>query len=133
MGYAFDPMENRWKTIRAALILAIVWALWHIPGFYLAGASVMYVVVFSINFLAWRLLIVWIYKNTGKTLFAVSLFHATGNITLSGLPLPGVSIGGGLSGVIAIAVASAVAALAVILLWDPELNRFRFGKVEEVN
>jgi hypothetical protein len=128
MGYAFDPMEDRWKTIKATLILAILWAAWHIPAFYLAGATVTYVAVFSINFIFWRVLIVWIYKNTGKTLLAASLFHAMGNITLSGLPLPSIGHGDGVSGAIAISVASAIAALGVLFLWGPELNKFRWSR-----
>jgi membrane protease YdiL (CAAX protease family) len=37
MGYAFERMENRWNTLNASLILGIIWAIWHLPLYILAG------------------------------------------------------------------------------------------------
>jgi len=33
MGYAFEPMQTRAGALRAALVLGVVWALWHVPFF----------------------------------------------------------------------------------------------------
>ncbi|HZD59242.1 MAG TPA: CPBP family glutamic-type intramembrane protease, partial [Anaerolineae bacterium] len=30
MGYAIDPMQDRWSALTASLILGLVWAIWHV-------------------------------------------------------------------------------------------------------
>jgi len=56
MGYLFDPLEERWKTVNATLILGIIWIIWHIPAYYLLGQYNTQIVVFSVFMMGWRFL-----------------------------------------------------------------------------
>jgi membrane protease YdiL (CAAX protease family) len=115
MGYAFDFMEEKWQTLNAAIIIGVLWGLWHAPLFYAVGNSLMWLFVFIINFVAWRILIVWIYKNTGNSIFAVSVFHAIGTYPTSMLPYMQ-EPSGGVLGMIVETVVTIIAALIVVTL-----------------
>jgi membrane protease YdiL (CAAX protease family) len=125
MGYAFGPMEARGSALRASLVLGLIWAIWHVPFFVFMMPD--RVVLFSqlVTLVGTRVLAAWIFNNTGKSVFAVILFHAADNAALVTLPeLQAVSPW-------AAAVHSGfvlVAAVLVTWLWGSEtLARFRFG------
>lgn len=86
MGYAFEPMQSKIGTFRASLLLGIVWAFWHIPFFVFMMPDPL---VFSTQILllmGTRIIMTWIFNNTGRSVFAVILFHATDNTALVTLP-----------------------------------------------
>lgn len=126
MGYAFDPLESRWNALGAALMLGIVWSAVHIlPDIqghkdwaWIAGQR-----AFSI---ALRVLIVWLYNNTGKSVVAAILFHAMDNLSVFTLfPNDG---GGHYIPAITAAITIIVAAI-VTFLWGPRtLARFRYAR-----
>ena len=37
-GYALDRLQSRWNAVIASLVLATVWALWHLPLFFIPGS-----------------------------------------------------------------------------------------------
>ena len=74
-GYAIDPMQERWTALRASLLLGIMWATFHAPVWIFSGASLYWIVWQWIYVVATRVLFVWIYNNTGKSLFAIALVH----------------------------------------------------------
>lgn len=75
----------------------------------------MWLFVFVFNFVAWRILIVWIYKNTGNSIFAVSVFHAIGTYTTTMLPYMQ-EPSGGVLGLITATVVTTIAALIVVTI-----------------
>ncbi len=88
MGYIYEPMQEKWGTFKATNILGFLWALWHLPMFIYvipsmnpSGASMLRVVALFVSLLGLRVLLVWIYKNTGKSIFAVIFFHAMYNVS----------------------------------------------------
>jgi membrane protease YdiL (CAAX protease family) len=124
MGYAFDPMENRWNALIASLILGLIWAVWHLPIYIAGPENVVWVVGQIITLVVVRVLIVWIFNNAGKSLFAVILFHAVYNVCTMVFPVYGSSFGPAMTALIAI-----LTAVIVIILWGAEtLARFRFIK-----
>src|SRR5215216_3280236 len=34
LGYAIDPMQDRWGALRASIIMGAVWGLWHLWGIF---------------------------------------------------------------------------------------------------
>src|SRR5829696_9351800 len=34
LGYAIDPMQDRWGALKASIIMGAVWGLWHLWGVY---------------------------------------------------------------------------------------------------
>jgi membrane protease YdiL (CAAX protease family) len=75
MGYALDPMQERWSGLKSSIILGIMWATFHAPVWVLVGASFYWAFWQFIYVVATRVLFIWLYNNTGKSLFAIALIH----------------------------------------------------------
>lgn len=82
MGFAYPMMRSKQSILRASIYLGIVHALWHIPPDLLAHFNEMgwhwlpYFSGFFVFVVALRVLIVWVYENTGSLLLA-QLMHAS--------------------------------------------------------
>lgn len=81
-GYVIDPMQNRWGALKAGLILGSLWAIWHIIPYSQARQTPMWIVWQCISTVFLRIIMVWIYNNTGKSVFATVLFHAMINVSM---------------------------------------------------
>ncbi len=88
-GYALDPMQNRCGALRAGIILGIVGVIWHLVPLILLHRSPTWIAWWSLYALAARVVIVWLYNNTGKSVFATALFHATLNLSYLLFPVNG--------------------------------------------
>jgi len=85
-GYAIDPMQNRWGAVKASLVLGVVWAIWHTIPFVQTGNGATWVAWQALKTVAMRMVIVWIYNKTGKSVFAATLFHTADNVSWSLFP-----------------------------------------------
>jgi membrane protease YdiL (CAAX protease family) len=86
-GYAIDPIQKRWGALTASLLVGIVWQVWHFIGDLQAGQTWTWIAWHSLYSVALRVLIVWIYNNTGKSVFAAILVHTMDNVSWSLLPI----------------------------------------------
>ena len=127
MGYAVDPMQKRFGALTASILIGILWAVWHFPSIIQQGHSLTWIAWGTLGTVTVRVLIVWIYNNTGKSLFACILFHTMLNV---GRPLfpkdemhnPLVDYPDIHYSIIAII------AVIVVFLWDSKtLARYRFA------
>jgi len=80
-GFAFEPMQARWNALTASLILGTIWALWHLVPFIQMGKSTDWIIWQSLNMVATRIIIVWIYNNNAKSIFSAILYHAMYNVS----------------------------------------------------
>jgi membrane protease YdiL (CAAX protease family) len=87
-GYAFDPMERRWGTWRASIILGGLWAAWHAPLYLIQSppGGLTWIAGQMLNIVVFRVLIVWIYKETGGSVFSAVMLHTIYNICSMTLP-----------------------------------------------
>lgn len=85
-AYATDPMQERWGALKAALLLGSVWALWHSVTFLQTGNPPDWVLWQCLKTVAMRIVIVWVYNNTGKSVFAAILYHTADNVSWSLFP-----------------------------------------------
>ena len=77
-GYALDPLQKRHSALATGLILGVVWAGYHIPGFVISGYyTAEWIVWHAVYTVALRVLFVWIYNNSGQSLFSMALCHWT--------------------------------------------------------
>ncbi|MDD1676812.1 MAG: CPBP family intramembrane metalloprotease [Methanomicrobiales archaeon] len=115
-GYVTDPMQARYTALTASLIIGLIHAVWHFPSEISIGQTLgLFIwggVILAISF---RILSVWLYNNTGQSVFAVIILHAVTNTGRSIFPgsrsafeLYDGAIGYGLI---------AITALIVIFLW----------------
>ena len=88
-GYAIDPMQAKWGALQAAILLGLFWVFWHYVPLFQAGRSVAWVAWWSIGSVALRIIIVWLYNNAGKSVFAAAFFHMTINLTWQLFPVNG--------------------------------------------
>jgi membrane protease YdiL (CAAX protease family) len=129
MGYAFEPMESRWNALNASLVLGLIWAIWHLPLYILAGQDPLWIAGQIISLVGIRILIAFIFNNTGKSVFATILFHAVYNVCTITVTSFYTSTGHLITSIFIV-----ITAVAVTLLWDPDtLTQYRFRKTEQTH
>jgi membrane protease YdiL (CAAX protease family) len=86
-GFALPRLQNRRTPLRASMILAPIWALWHLP---LMGNEFPVAVIpaFLMSLLGGTLIQTWLFNRTKGSVFAQMLFHATVNTVGPGLVFP---------------------------------------------
>jgi uncharacterized protein len=81
-GYALPRLQTRMSALSASLILAPIWALWHLP-LWLTGAPTStptFYAAFVVSAFALSVILTWVYNSTGGSLLMVVLLHATVNL-----------------------------------------------------
>jgi uncharacterized protein len=65
-GYAIDPMQNRWGALKASFLLGLIWAAWHAIPYIQTHKPPNWIVWQTLTAIPIRMLIIWIYDNSGK-------------------------------------------------------------------
>lgn len=128
-GYALDPLQERYSALTAGVILGLVWAGYHIPGFLISG-------YYSAEWISWhaaytvatRVLFVWTYNNSGRSLFSMALCHWTFGLFWSLWPQDNLQLAVPFYRPQITALAAVAYVLVVVRLWGPKtLARFKFA------
>lgn len=115
MGYAADPLQKKWGTLGASVIIGFVWAAWHWIPWYVLHQSVEWIVWQTVANILLRALIFWLYNNTSGSVLAAALCHASFNIGYRLFPdKPG---GGTTFDPLPFTIVLAVALAVIILVW----------------
>lgn len=82
-GFALPRLQTRYNALVSSLILGVIWTCWHIPLFFIAGASqrgipfpIYLVLVTTVT-----IYITWLYNNTRGSLIITVLAHFAYNMT----------------------------------------------------
>lgn len=82
-GFALPHLQKKFSALVSSLILGVIWTCWHIPLFFLTGATQM-----TIPFPIYMVLVVtqtiyatWLYNNTKGSLIITTLAHFSFNLT----------------------------------------------------
>lgn len=81
-GTATVSLQRRFGALGASLLTGILWAVWHAPLFYQPREEIYYNQPFwglLTSTMMLSVLLTWIYKNTGRSLFAAMLMHTSWN------------------------------------------------------
>lgn len=78
-GLALEPLQRRYGPLAAALVIGTVWALLHLVP-YAQVQGVRWAVGQALFSVAFRVVLVWLYDATGRSLFATVLCHASYNV-----------------------------------------------------
>ena len=120
-GYVIDSMQDQWKALGASIIVGVVWAVWHIVPLVQAQRSWSWIAGWCLCTVAQRILIVWLYNNTGNSVFGAAVFHTTSNVCWQLFPVNGSYFDPWVTGLI-----TASVAVMVTFLWGPRtLARYR--------
>jgi membrane protease YdiL (CAAX protease family) len=116
-GYLIDPMQDRWGALQASVMLGVVWAVWHIVPLVQAHRSPDWIAWWCLGTVAIRVVMVWLYNNTGKSVFGVALFHDMINVSWQLFPIHGSYYDPRVTGLI-----MTLVAVIVAFVWRPRTS-----------
>jgi hypothetical protein len=108
-------LQERLGALKAAILLGAMTVIWHLVPLLLIQRTPTWIAWWCLYAFASRILIVWLYNNTGRSVIAVALFHATLNLAYMLFPTYGSHFDMRLGGAV-----MAIAAAAVVVIWGPE-------------
>jgi membrane protease YdiL (CAAX protease family) len=87
-GYALPRMAERIGLPRASLLLGAIWAVWHLPLFFIADTTTtgQSFPLYLLQVTALSVTMAWLYGRTGPSLWPVMLLHAAVNNTKDIVP-----------------------------------------------
>lgn len=93
-GFAVPNLQKRFGAVRTTLILGPLWALWHLPAFFVPGqifdqkvdaiTMVVQMVLMIMVAVPTRMIMTWIFNNTKASIFIAILLHAALDASNSG-------------------------------------------------
>jgi membrane protease YdiL (CAAX protease family) len=80
-GYILPFLEKRFGLFIGSLILGIIWAIWHLPLWFIPGTSQSYMNFFGfmLSTIGYSFIFSWIIKISGNKLLSGLLAHGTAN------------------------------------------------------
>lgn len=87
-GYALPRLAQHLGLGGAALLVGVVWALWHLPLFYLqgSGSAGQSFPLYLLHVMALSVVMTWLYWRTNGSLLLVMVMHASINNTTAIVP-----------------------------------------------
>lgn len=86
-GFALDRIQTTMSPLKASLFLGTVWALWHVPLFWISGTfqhtlgfGSLRSWIFLVSMVPLSVLITWVYNNTNRSTLSAILVHFSGNL-----------------------------------------------------
>lgn len=80
-GYALPRLAARFGLASASVLLGVIWAVWHLPLFFVADADTYHqpFFVYLLQVTALSVAIAWLWQRTGGSLLLTMLMHAAVN------------------------------------------------------
>jgi len=120
-GYAVPALHPRLGPLGAALVIAPIWALWHLPYFFLLDSyqsfNAFTIVGFLVGLAYGSVVLTWLYIGTGGSILAVAVWHGLFNMATATTAA---------TNVIASTVSALVIALGIVV--TPRLRRMRVSQ-----
>lgn len=94
-GFFQDRLQDRYGPLKLSAVVAVAWGVWHLPDFLVEEGWTLTAFAVAPVFLAFeifvlffaRVVIVWLYTRTGRSVLLVGIFHASFDATISKLSL----------------------------------------------
>jgi membrane protease YdiL (CAAX protease family) len=82
-GFALPRLQEKYNALVSSLILGVIWTFWHLPLFFLTGATQMGIPMPIYLFLVLTITVylTWLYNNTRGSLILTILAHFTYNLS----------------------------------------------------
>jgi membrane protease YdiL (CAAX protease family) len=92
-SYALPRLAERYGLSKASLILGPIWALWHLPAFFVPGRGeyAQTMPTFVLEVTALSVVFAWLYTKSNGSLLPVILLHSAIDEAFLVLPPPGAS------------------------------------------
>jgi membrane protease YdiL (CAAX protease family) len=84
-GFALPRLQQAYHPLLASLMLGAIWAVWHLPLFFMEGSqqSQLGMPYFFFATLGYSILYSWIFNGSKESLFMIWLLHSMNNATVS--------------------------------------------------
>ncbi|HET8797946.1 MAG TPA: CPBP family intramembrane glutamic endopeptidase [Thermoanaerobaculia bacterium] len=81
-GFLLPELRRSMGPLRASFIVAIVWFGWHLPLFWVSGATQQQIppVAFALGILSYSCVLTWIVEAANDSTLAAMLFHSSANV-----------------------------------------------------
>ena len=92
-GFLQHSLQDRYGAIKVSALVALPWAVWHLPDFFVeegwtlanAALALVFLVVEFVSLFCARIVILWLYDRTGRSILLVAAFHASFDASISKL------------------------------------------------
>ena len=89
-GYALDRLQERRGPLASALILGALWAIWHLPLFFMRdmlhwshGVGSTWFWLFLVQVPCMSVVMTWLFNNTNRSTLGAILFHFSANLAFA--------------------------------------------------
>lgn len=116
-GYLLDPVQDRLSALGGGIAVGLIWAVWHVPLFYIPSETIYYrnsFIGFAVSITLLSILMTWVYNNTGGSLLPALLFHTSFNWSQAMFPVLDSDPAS-----LTLVALLAVTTIAVIVYWGP--------------
>jgi len=83
-GFAVAELLKRQRLTVTALVVGVLWALWHAPLFFVIenyrGMGIGMVPMFTLGILSGSIVLAWLYRASGGSILLVAIWHANFNL-----------------------------------------------------
>ncbi|SFG79837.1 hypothetical protein SAMN04488063_2980 [Halopelagius inordinatus] len=89
-GYLLDPLQKRFSALGGGVAVGVVWAVWHVPLFFIPSETIYYqnpFLGFAVSITLLSVLMTWVYNNTNASLLPALLFHTSFNWSQGMFPI----------------------------------------------
>lgn len=125
---ATDPLQERFGTFKGGLLLGLIWAVWHLPPFFHTDNSFEWIFWQSVYTVLSRVVMVWLYNKSGRSVLAVILLHTVYNTCWSLFPNNGSHYDP-----FVMSLVTGLVLAVILILWDARtFSRVRFVKTGKV-
>jgi hypothetical protein len=83
-GYLLDALQSRLSPLLASLSLGVLWAMWHIPLFFMTGTGQANLSfwAYGLAVMAYTIIMTWVYNGSSRNLWSAFLMHTMFNVML---------------------------------------------------
>jgi uncharacterized protein len=82
-GFLLPELRKSFGPVSASLLVAIAWFTWHLPLFWVSGATQqdLHVTMFALGIVSYTFLMTWVAERSANSTLLAMLFHASANTT----------------------------------------------------
>lgn len=82
-GFALPRLQAKYNALVSSLVLGLIWTCWHIPLFFVTGATQMSIPfpIYLVMVITITIYLTWLYNNTRGSLIITVLAHFSYNLT----------------------------------------------------